>query len=485
MSQKTSSLLKNLSVMTLSVGFTQIFALLLKSQMPRILGVEKMGIFTFAESQAVLFFAFLPLGLTTYINRHVPPKPDHIKDILWTVMGVQIVMGIVIAAALFASLVFRGIDTLTIMVTMILGLQFAFFTFNRDILQNIYIILGEISMVSRLNMAVKLILVGGSMAVLYTSPSLVGVAIMHFVSEASSGAYLIYKSFKHNFVRVTLGAPYLKTMLKFSLPFYFASVLNGIYGQIDITMLERLTTKIEIGYFGAAWKIIGIGLVLVPIFQNLVTPVLSQAQGRADGSFAVLIKEYLHILIVACLPLAVGLILFGDTIASIINGPAFDVSHRTLAYLTPVLLMMYLNTFVGSCLYLASSGQRLSIIFIIGCLINVILDTFLIPWGLAHFGVGGAGIAVSFSTFLCESYVFFAMLFMLPQRIISGRFIWNCLIIFLPCWLGIFFHDAMIPIPIWERLLIFPLVIPYAIVTGLLTRRDMQEIKTLLAKKRL
>ena len=413
MAKSESSILKNMSVMTVSVGITQVIALILKSLMPRIFGPEKMGIFYFAESFATLFFAFLPLGLSTYINRHLPAKPDHIKDILWTVLVVQVVTALAIGLAMYGTLIWQGQDQETIIVTMIMGGYAALFTFQKDIFQKIYILLGDLFMISRLNIIVKIVFVSGSVLILYTAPSIAAIAVMHLASEAFGFVYLLRLARKADFVTVSLSTPYLRTMLKYSLPFYFASVLNGVYGQIDSIMLEQFATKLELGYFGAAYKIIGMGLFLVPVFQNAITPVLAQALSKDDDSFAIMVKDCLHNLMVCALPLAVGLIIFGDLIASLINGPEFDLSRRILTFLTPVLLMMYLNTFLGSCLYLASSGQRLSLIFIVGGVINVGLDMALIPWGIHHFGPGGAGIAVSFATFLCETYVFFAMLFML------------------------------------------------------------------------
>ncbi|RYZ58290.1 MAG: hypothetical protein EOP07_07515 [Proteobacteria bacterium] len=483
-SDQNRSILKNLSVMTLSVGATQVIALILKMLMPRIFGPEKMGVFFFAESFANLFFTFLPLGLTTYINRTLPAKPEHVKDILWTILVLQAATALLIGCAMYGTLLWQGRDSETVLATMLMGAYAAFFMFQKDIFQKIYVILGEVVLVSRLNVIVKLILVGGSVMILFTAPSIAAIAAMHLLSEAFGFAYLFRLARKSQFVQSSLSTPYLKTMLKVSLPFYLAGVLNGVYAQIDMIMLAQLSTKIEVGYFGAAYKIIGICLFLIPVFQNAITPVLSQSLARGDGSFTIMVKDYLHNLMMAALPLAMGLILFGDILAAILNGPEFAASHRTVAFLTPVLLMMYLNTFLGGCLYLASSGQRLSIIFIVGAFINVALDWFLIPLGLDHFGAGGAGIAISFATFLCETYVFFAMLFMLPQRIISGRMLWNCVVVFLPCWIGMYFHQELIVLPFWARCLIFPTFVPYALLTGLVTTGDIGKLRALLPRPR-
>jgi len=390
----------------------------------------------------------------------------------------------VIGLALYASLRWQGLDEETILTTMLMGGYAALFTFQKDIFQKIYVILGQVLLVSRLAVVVKVILVTGCVIILYTAPSIAAVAAMHLISEAFGFVYLFQVARKSKFVQVGLKTPHLKSMLAVSLPFYLAGVLNGVYAQIDIFMLSRLSTNVEVGYFGAAFKIIGICLFLVPVFQNAVTPVLSKAYAANDGSFGIQVKTYLHNLMICALPLAMALILFGDIGASILNGPQFKPSERIVAFLTPVLLMMYLNTFLGGCLYLASSGQRLSLVFIVGGLINIGLDWILIPIGIAHFGEGGAGLAISLATFLCEIYVFFAMLLLLPEKIMSWRLLWNCVVIFLPCWIGMYFHEQLILLPLWARCLYFLLCVPYALLSGIVTAKDVANIRLLRPKKR-
>jgi O-antigen/teichoic acid export membrane protein len=466
--------------MTLSVGATQVIALVLKMLMPRVFGPEQMGIFFFAESFASLFFAFLPLGLSTYISRTLPPRPDHVKEILWTILWVQGVAALVIGAALYGALVWQGRDAETIKITLIMGGYAALFTFQRDILQKIYVILGEVVLISRLNVLVKLILVTGSVAILFTAPSIAWIAAMHLASEAYSFFHLIRLAHRSDFIRATRKAPYLGPMLKMSLPFYLAGVLNGVYAQIDIFMLSQYANKVEVGYFGSAFKIIGICLFLIPVFQNAITPALSRALADNLESFTSLMKELMRALMVASLPLAVGLTLFGDKVSALLNGPEFAPAYRTVAYLTPVLLIMYLNTFLGAALYLASSGKKLSIVFITGGLVNLLLDYILIPWGLTRFGPGGAGLAISFATFLCELYVFCVMLYMLPHRVLSARLIGNGLLIFIPCWLGIYFHETVASLSIPMRIALFLGVIPYAFVARMVTRADVERLRTLL-----
>lgn len=477
---KDSSIAKNLSVMTISVGLTQVIALALKMLMPRIFGPEKMGIFFFAESYAALFFAFLPLGLSTYISRTLPPRPDHVKDVLWTILWAQAAVAVVIMLAMFGSLVWQGREWETIIVTLLMGGFSAIFAFQRDIFQRIFIILGDVVHVSKLNVMVKVILVSGSMLILFTMPSIAWIAFMHLFSEAIGLFILIRKAVRSKFIQVSRKAPYLWPMLKISFPFYFAGVIIQAFGQIDIFMLSRYAGAVEVGYFGSAYKIIAITLFLIPVVQNTITPVLSRSLAEDKTKFTDMLKECIRLLMVASLPLSVGLTVFGDLVSALLNGPEFAPGFRTVAFLTPILIMMYVNVLVCGGLYLASDGKKLPFVFVIGGILNVALDYYSIPYGLAHFGPGGGGLAVTFATFFCEIFVCVGMLIMLPQKILSARMVYNLLLVFIPCWLGMYFHDEVMALNFWQRILVFLLFIPYGFSTRLMTMKDVALIKELI-----
>ncbi len=472
-----------MSVMTVSVVITQLLALILKMLMPRVFGPEKMGVFLTAETFSGLFFSFLPLGLATYINRNIPSRPTHVKDILWTIFLLQGLMAVVILLAMYGTLVWQHEERELIIAALIMGAYGAIFTFQKEIFQKIYITLGKVKLVSQLNVVVKVILVGGSVIVLFTEPSVAGIAAMYLLSEAVGFILLIRNAKGSEYFVEPPTARLIKSILKVSLPFYLAGVLNGIYAQIDIYMLARLSTKTEVGYFGSAFRMIGVFLFLVPIFQNSVTPPLSQAYARSDGSFAALAKDILKNLLLFSLALTGGLVLFGDLFTTFLNGPEFMPSQRILAHLTPVLVMMYLNIFLGALLYLTSSGQRLSLIFIVGSVFNVALDWYLIPYGTAHLGIGGPGIAISFVTLCCELFVFACMNFMLPEKVMTPRNCMNLFWIFVLCGVGMYFHTEITALNILSRGLLLCLVPVYALLTGMLTKQDIARARAIAGKR--
>jgi O-antigen/teichoic acid export membrane protein len=467
---------RNVSLLSLSVGMTMLIGLALKMILPRIMGPEKMGVFYFADSFTTAFFAFLPLGFTTYINRTVPSNHGHVRDIFGTIVLVELMMAGLISVAMFVGLwVFKheaGGETWS--TVMIMGVYAATFNFQRNILQKIFIAIDQVLLVSIINVVVKIVLVGGCFIVFKRHPTILLVAVMHALSEMFGLAYMMLQARRQQFFGTGFSRDWLQALLKASLPFYIAGVLNTFFTETDTNMLSFMSTDIEVGYFGSANKLIGVFLLLIPILQSSFTPALSQALHEGQGNFEKLYKQLMTLILVCCLPLSVVLVLFGDYISRLLYGDGFQASYKILCFLAPILSMMYINTFTGACLYLSSSGGKISLIFISGLIINVVLDYFAIPFGM-KFGPGGAGVAVASCTFFCEVYAFLAMTRIFPNRVLDTKLFKNMLVILAPCWLGMMFYEPMIALNFWQRLGIAALVPFYALLTRLVTMTEIKD----------
>ncbi len=474
---------RNVSVMGLSLALTMLLALALRMAMPRVLGPEKLGIFYFAESFANLFFTFLPLGLNTYIFRHIPARPAHASEVVPSMLFIQLLMALLLGLGLYIALHLGHHDAITRQTTLIMGFYAALMIFSKSVLHNIFLALDRVSLISKVNVIVKLILVGSCLLVLKLYPSVLLLAMMYALSELSGLSILLWFAQKKALFTQAPSVLKIKKILKTSLPFYMASVLNGVYAEIDTTMLSYLGNHSEVGYFGAAYKLIGVFLLFIPLMQSSLSPSLSRAHADADGSFEMLVGQILRFFLIICLPLSLGVLLFGDYIATLLYGAAFAPSFKVLAYLSPLLIMMYLNTFMATCLNLVSSGHKLALIFLSAISLNVLLDALFIPKGLAREGVGYAAQYVSFSSFICETFAFTAMVHIFPAKIWNRNLSYRCLAIFVPCALAIAVYDQILELDFLQRCLLSLLVPVYAFGLRLITWAECKGFWNLIRRK--
>jgi O-antigen/teichoic acid export membrane protein len=475
---------RNITIMGLSLAITMLMALLLRVLMPRMLGPEKLGIFYFAESFSNLFFTFLPLGLNTYIFRKIPAHPDHAPEIVSSMLLVQVLMASLLGMGLWTALSLGSYDAVTRQTTLVMGLYAAIMIFSKSILHNVFLALEQVKLISFTNILVKFVLVVCCVLALWNSSSLLLLASMYLLSELTGLGLLAWIAHRKHLFAHPPSFLKIRSLLKISLPFYLAGVLNGVYAEINTTMLSHLADHKEVGYFGAAYKLIGVFLLFIPLMQSSLSPSLSQAYAEANGSFERLIQQVLRFFLIVCLPLSLGILLFGDIIATLLYGSAFAPSFKVLAYLSPLLIMMYLNTLMATCLNLVSSGHRLALIFFAAISLNIALNAVFIPLGLARGGEGYAAQYVSFSSFLCEAFAFTAMVKIFPTRIWSRELSLRCLAIFIPCCLGIALYPQIIGLTIPQRLFLAALIPVYAFGLRLVTWGECKGFWLLIRNRR-
>ncbi len=469
-------IVKNASILSISLGITMVLSLFLRMYLPRLLGPEKIGVFFFAESISLIFFSFMPLGISVYISRKVPPDPDHAKDVLNSIIAVEIVAGVVIGLVMYIVLKLSGKPDETVNAAIIMGIFACFHIFHRDILKRMFIARNEVKLVSIINVITKVTLVLLAFVLLYIRANVYSIAISCMAAELLASLILLWSCYKRNLLKGKVSKSTITSILKIGLPFYIAIVFASIGSEVDMTMLGAMSTNTELGYFGAASKLIGVFLLFVPVLSSSLTPALSVAFSESIEKFGQLAQQALQFLLVLTFPLTMILILFVKEVALILYGEGFEYSHKIIGYLSPSLILTYINTMLGSGLSLSSSGRVLASIIFLGISLNVILNGIFIPFGLDFWGTGGAGLTVTLTTLFSEMMVAACIFYFYPAKIFSKKIAYTILIVELPAIIGIIYFDTIYEFELWQRIAIFALIPFYLFLSRVLTMKQLQFI---------
>lgn len=453
-----------------------VLSLLLRMYLPRLLGPEKIGQLFYAESISLIFFSFLPLGVSVYISRMIPPNPSHTKEILSSVLFMQFVYGLLIAGAMYTFLMFSGKDQATIQFTMTMGVFAGLHIINRETLKRTTIAIDEVKIVTIINIVTKLVLVGTAFLLLYFDESVESAIYALVLSEVFCFILLMTNFSRKKLVSLSIDFSVLRAILKVGLPFYAANVLAAVSTEIDMAMLGSLTSSEELGYFGAASKLVGIFLLFVPILSSSVTPALSVAFSKDKASFIHLTQQAIRFLLIITFPLSMAMTLFAGEFATILYGDGFEPSHKIIAYLSPVLLLTYLATLLSSALSISKTGKTLATVIFVGVLINVSLNSFTVSLGLAHWGVGGGGLAVTISTLISEVVGVCLLMRLFPGKLVNTKMMMLIVLLEVPAFLCLWFFDALRETPLVYRILGFGLTPLYLFTIGALKRSELVEM---------
>ena len=467
----------NLSLIAATTAITMVLSLGLRMAISRVLGPERVGGFYFAESMANMFFTFLPLGIGTFISRTVPPHPTSISRYFSSICTIQGITAIVIFFAFLGTLLWRQYTSGIVIACLVMGLYVALFRFQDAILKNIFYARGDTKLVSVVNIWVKVALVVLGLFVLCIHPSVILLAACFVLSEMVGFIWLFYKGFRLSFFSTNISFKQIWHIVKIGLPFYVASVLVGIYQNVGPSMLSTYGNNEETGYFGSAIRITGIWMLFIPILYNALMPLLSKALGESKEAFVSFAREIFELFAIALLPLAFALSVFGDYITVILYGDAFMPTQKILSHLTLYLILAYFNTISCILALLLWRGTYLIAISAAALAINVVLNYFAIPWGMALWGKGGGALGIALAITISEGFVCLSMLARLRGTIVTPRVIYVLLLTCVGPVLWSIFYDDLKPLGFGARVLLYLAgSIGVLLMTGSFTPRRLRKM---------
>lgn len=146
--------------------------------------------------------------------------------------------------------------------------------------------------------------------------------------------------------------------LKRSWPVGLSIGLNLVYYKADTLVLQHYRPQVEVGWYGAAYRVLDV-LVTVPfLYAGILLPILSKTwRDRRLKDLSDLISRSLDVMILLTLPLIVGMYWFGERALILISGPEFLAAGTLARVLIFAVTAIYFNT-VLSYTIVALQAQR-------------------------------------------------------------------------------------------------------------------------------
>lgn len=200
---------------------------------------------------------------------------------------------------------------------------------------------------------------------------------------------------------------YRKTWL-----FFASAIAYQLYFRIDTILLKRLSTPVELGLYGTAYKFFEVFLFVPAILSGIIFPSVIALYQKGDRETLKNYLEELQTKAVAVISLLVlSVICFSDLIVSVFFGDAFSGSVVVLQILF-LTSFLYAFNFIYPILYNSTGNERYSLaVFLLGFVLNFCLNYFLLP----VYGAKGAAVI----NFVGEAVVTFCYYEFLRRRSLS------------------------------------------------------------------
>jgi len=355
----------------------------------RYLGVTGLGRYTLAFSFLYLFNAIAPLGLGAIITRDGARDRDGLHKLLGNAMTIGAVASICLTFVMAGVAFFLDYDEGTRVAIVILSLALLPCTIGL-FQDSAFVALERMDCIAIATIAEYVVKVGIGIALLLMGYGLDAVLVVAVIGRvlACVISALLLRRLKVQ-IRWTLEMETVRQLLKLAPTFLFIGIFATLYWRIDIFMLSKLRTVEDVGYYGAAWRILELAMVLPQSLCLSLYPQISAAALKDLKQLRWIGRGAMRYLLAISLPAAIGVTLLAQPILVLLYGPAFDAAASTLSVLVLTLIPYGIVRYHAYVL-VGANHQRVDLMLnLVMSAVNIALNFILIP----RYGHLGAAIA--------------------------------------------------------------------------------------------
>jgi O-antigen/teichoic acid export membrane protein len=395
-------------------------ALGMRFLLPRYLGPEQFGVYSFGESLALTFFVLATLGIETYVQKEIPLRPAHATDFFAGIFSLRLVLAAVLIGAIVGLLQLGGRSHEVQWIAALFGVGQLFFVTNATLAALLHA-RATVDGLAWTNVFAKLGWAALTVLALSGGLGLPGAAAAFAVTEAARTVALWVQCRMHLRLRLRLSFGAVLEVLRRSLPFFLTTFASTLYSRIDLSLVAFLTGDAEAGWYGLSSSLAQLGLLFTPLIAWVLLPLFARARARSTEELQTLVERALQLIVALATPVSLFLSLGAPEWIGLVGGEAFLPAAASLRLLGPVFAFTYVAMLAASCLNLLNQPWVVTRSCLGGLILNPLIILALVHPFAQWIGPGGAGAAAAFAALATEIVVTALMLQKLGSRILTPR----------------------------------------------------------------
>lgn len=366
----------------------------------RSLAGEEYGQFSFVYVYLSFFEILVQFGSNAILTREVTQKPEEAPRILGNAVLFRLVFCF-LALPLAWGLIRRLGYPLGVQQGVMLA-SFQLFLTLQAVLEIIYRVQLRVIYPAVWNIFRNLLNLGFVMTAVFLQPSM-----MSFISAYLASGFLALTGFTlytRRFIRLDFrpDPALMMRLLGQSAPLVASSYLTLLYYRIDVFMLSKMKTFLDVGYYSVAVRLTeALDIIATSLLVSLF-PLLSRYIKEDRSSFEKTVSRGFKILLLLGLPLAIG----GNLVAGELTVFLFGAAYAPSAVALGILLWYNLFAFLGCLLanLLIAGGRQVvdAWVSLAQVVANIVLNLVLIP----RYSYNGAALATVIGAFVGVAFTF-------------------------------------------------------------------------------
>jgi O-antigen/teichoic acid export membrane protein len=393
---------QNAARLVVSLLGTWGIALAVRLWMPRVMGPEQFGVVNFADALTASVFVLLTFGVDTYIRKEVTLRREHADEFFGSLLLARLVLTLLLLGGLAGLMAVTNQPAPTRQTVFLFGLGQLFFVTNNSLSALLHA-RERVDGLVLINVGTKLLWGAQVVVALSLGAGARSVALAFTISEALRALILWGLCRREAGLRLQLRAGPAWAVAAASAPFFLSIIAHTVTTRVGASLLGFLADAPEVGYFGAAWTLAGMALMLAPLLHWVLMPFLSQAAARSREELWGKARRSLELVLSLTAPLALLLSLGADLIVPMLFGEAYLPAVGALRIMAPVVVLTYAAMVSSSCLILEGRAWTTTWVSLGTLGLNTALLVVLAPWLGRTLGSGGAGIGAAVALLVAEA----------------------------------------------------------------------------------
>lgn len=211
----------------------------------------------------------------------------------------------------------------------------------------------------------------------------------------------------------------IKTVARSGLPFLGYTVFQTLYGQTDPIVLSLVSNDATVGWYAAAFRLVGTAFFFPTALTMALLPTLSRLHGESQAQFRELARRMLGLVTVCALPVALTLLLLPEALIALLHYPeGFQHAVPVLRVGGVGVLLWFAGNALGTLIF-ASDGQGRMFHTSVAATLFGIPSCFLFA-SLGHRYLHNGAVGAIASDVLLEAFLLWAYVRLLPKGTLGG-----------------------------------------------------------------
>ena len=365
----------------------------------RYLGDAGFGVYSFAFAFASIIVIFSDLGISTLMVRDASRNQKLLKKYAATIFVTKGILSLLILGVVsFIVAAEPSVETLSVFLATMAMIFLEFSFFFRKFLHVKQVMEYE----AIIKVFEKLVTLALLPFLIWYGFKIVGAVTVFLVAYALTCILSYYYAIsKVTTFKPRFDAKFAKYLFRHSWQFWLATVFAVIYFKVDTLMLSIMTNYEYVGWYNAAYKLIE-GLNFMPtLFIVAIFPAMSVLYVKNKQYLQTVFEKTIYYLLLLSIPIGVGVSLLASRFILLFYTSEYGAAIGVLQILIWAEVFVFVNYFMGFLLNSIDKQGLFTRTIFIGLIINVVLNTVLIP----SYGIYGA----AFATLATEIINFFQL----------------------------------------------------------------------------